>query len=55
LLGAIKIGSRCSIGGYSLLTCGTVVEDGQALKAFTLSPPFSVWKDGRRFKNLHTP
>ena len=50
LLSAIKIGSQCSIGGYSLLTCGTTVENDQALRAFTISPPFSVWKDGRRIK-----
>jgi len=55
LLGVIKIGSKCSIGGYSMLACGTVIEDGQALKAFSLSPPFSIWKDGRRHKEPQTP
>ena len=47
-LGPVSIGSHCRIGGYSLLTAGTVIEPGQTLKAFSLSPPFSRWSDGRR-------
>lgn len=47
-LGPVSIGAGCRIGGYSLLTAGTVVEPGQELKAFALSPPFTTWHDGRR-------
>lgn len=47
-LGSVHIGSGCRIGGYSLLTAGTVVESGQMLKAFSLSPPFTTWRAGRR-------
>jgi len=49
-LGPVRIGSGCSVGGYSLLTAGTIVESGQTLKAFSLSPPFTTWRDGRRAK-----
>lgn len=49
-LGPVCIGDGCSIGGHSLLTAGTVVEPGQTLKAFSLSPPFSIWRNGRRAK-----
>jgi hypothetical protein len=49
-LGPVKIGDTCRIGGYSLLTAGTIVEPNQTLKAFSLSPPFTVWQKGRRTK-----
>lgn len=49
-LGPVRIGAGSRIGGYSLLTAGTVVESGQTLKAFALSPPFTTWRDGRRSK-----
>ena len=49
-IGAVRIGDGCHIGGYSLLTAGTVIERGQALKAFSLSPPFTTWREGRRGK-----
>jgi len=44
----VQIANRCRIGGYALLTAGTVVEPGQTLKAFTLSPPFTTWRTGKR-------
>jgi hypothetical protein len=47
-LGSVKVGDDCRIGGYSLLTAGTVVEPNQSLKAFSLSPPWTVWQKGRR-------
>lgn len=47
-LGPVRVGSGCRVGGYSLLTAGTIVEPGQTLKAFSLSPPFTTWRDGRR-------
>jgi hypothetical protein len=49
-LAPIHIGTRCRIGGYALLTAGTVVGEGQCLKALSLSPPFTVWEEGRRTK-----
>ena len=49
-LGPVQIGKGCRVGGYSLLTAGTIVEPGQTLKAFSLSPPFTTWRDGRRAK-----
>jgi acetyltransferase-like isoleucine patch superfamily enzyme len=49
-LGPVCIGSGCRIGGYSQLTAGTIVEPEQALKAFSLSPPFTTWRAGRRSK-----
>lgn len=49
-LAEIVIGNRCNIGGYSLLTAGCRVNDGEALHAFALLPPFSQWSKGRRRK-----
>ncbi len=49
-LAAIKIGDRCHIGGYALLTAGTEVEAGEVLKAFTLCPPFTRWTASRRVR-----
>lgn len=47
-LARIVVGDRVHIGGYSLLTSGTLVEPNQTLKAFSLSPPFSQWSKSRR-------
>jgi hypothetical protein len=47
-LADIEIGDAAHIGGYSLLTAGSVVEPGEHLKAFSLSPPFTRWSDNRR-------
>ena len=47
-LAPIVIGAHCQIGGYSVLGAGTVVEAGESLKSFTLSPPFTRWSAGRR-------
>jgi hypothetical protein len=49
-LSTICIGHRCQIGGYSLLTAGTTINDGETLHAFSLLPPFSIWQGGRRTK-----
>lgn len=49
-LGKISVGNRCQLGGYSLLTAGCQVEDGEAVHAFALLPPFSRWSAGRRRK-----
>ena len=50
LLAKVEIGDRCHIGGYSLLTAGTKIEKDQTTKAFLLSPPFSVWRSGKRVR-----
>ncbi len=49
-LAEIVIGHRCRIGGYSLLTAGCCVADGEFVHAFALLPPFSHWTAGRRTK-----
>jgi hypothetical protein len=46
----IKIGSGVSVGGYSLLTAGTEIAAGESTRAHLLSPPFTVWRDGKRFR-----
>jgi hypothetical protein len=46
----IKIGSGASVGGYSLLTAGTEIAAGESTRAHLLSPPFTVWRDGKRFR-----
>lgn len=50
-LALINIGNHATIGGYSLLTAGTVISANEATRSFLLSPPFSVWKDGKRVRN----
>jgi acetyltransferase-like isoleucine patch superfamily enzyme len=47
-LADIKIGDGATVGGYSLLTAGTEIAPGETTKASTDSPPFTIWKDGRR-------
>jgi hypothetical protein len=46
----IKIGSGAAVGGYSLLTAGTEIPPGESTRALLLSPPFTVWRDGKRVK-----
>lgn len=48
----IKIGSGAAIGGYSLLTAGTEIAPGESTRAHLLSPPFTVWRDGRRCREV---
>ena len=50
VLAPVKIGDRALVGGYSLLTAGTEVAPDEATRACQLSPPFSLWQDGRRIK-----
>lgn len=50
LLGAIRIGSGAQIGGYSLLTAGTVIAANEQTRAFLISPPGSHWKGGQRVR-----
>jgi hypothetical protein len=46
----IKIGTGASVGGYSLLTAGTEIAAGESTRAHLLSPPFTLWRDGKRFR-----
>jgi len=51
-LAPIKVGSGAMIGGYSLLTAGTEISANEATCAFLISPPFSLWKDGKRIRKI---
>jgi hypothetical protein len=50
LLDTIIIKKNVSVGGYSLLTAGVCIEEGEALNAYTNLPPFCTWKNGKRIK-----
>jgi hypothetical protein len=50
ILATLKIGNRVVVGGYSLLTAGTEISADEATRACQLSPPFSLWKDGKRVR-----
>jgi acetyltransferase-like isoleucine patch superfamily enzyme len=47
-LDKIQIGDRAIIGGYSILAAGTVIGPDESTRAALLSPPFTVWKNGKR-------
>jgi hypothetical protein len=49
-VGPIKIGSGAAVGGYSLLTAGTEIAAGESTRAHLLSPPFTIWREGKRFR-----
>ena len=51
LLARVVIGDQAMVGGYSLLTAGTEIHPGEITRAFLISPPFSVWKDGKRVRS----
>ncbi|WP_211325435.1 acyltransferase [Roseimicrobium gellanilyticum] len=46
----IEIGDRCRIGGYALLSPGSVVDADEEVHICALFPPFTHWKEGRRSK-----
>lgn len=48
VLATVRIGHRCLVGGYSLLTAGTEFPDDEIGRAYLISPPYSRWKDGVR-------
>ncbi|MEI8012818.1 MAG: hypothetical protein WCI27_10150, partial [Candidatus Omnitrophota bacterium] len=50
ILARVIIEDRVTVGGYSLLTSGTILRKNQAIKAFLIAPPFSVWQDNKRVK-----
>jgi hypothetical protein len=51
ILATVTVGNHAMVGGYSLLTAGTRILDGDSTRAFLVSPPFSVWKDGKRIRS----
>lgn len=48
ILAPVTVEENVVVGGYSLLTSGTVLKKDQTTKAFLISPPFNVWKDNKR-------
>lgn len=48
ILAPVTVEENVVVGGYSLLTSGTVLKKNQTTKAFLISPPFNVWKDNKR-------
>lgn len=46
--GAITIGDRAVIGGYSLLTAGVEIAAEEETMGFLRARPFTYWKNGRR-------
>lgn len=54
VLAPIRVGDHAVIGGYSVLTAGTVIAPDECTRAFLISPPFSHWRDGRRVKDVET-
>ncbi|MGH9723183.1 MAG: acyltransferase [Bryobacteraceae bacterium] len=50
VLGAIRIGRGATVGGYSLLTAGTEIPEGESTRACLVSPPFTRWEQGRRVR-----
>lgn len=52
-LAPIVVEDHVVVGGYSLLSAGTVLKANQATKAFLISPPYSVWQDNHRISKAH--
>lgn len=51
----ITVGDGTMVGGYSLLTAGTQIAAGETTHAFLISPPGSVWKNGKRVRSQRQP
>jgi hypothetical protein len=52
IISNITIGERAMVGGYSLLTAGTEISPEEITRAFLISPPFSVWSNGKRVREI---
>ena len=50
LLATVKIGDRCVVGGYGLLTAGTELPPDECSRACLLSAPFTRWRKGQRVR-----
>lgn len=48
ILAPVKIGPRSVIGGYALLTAGTVIAADESTRACLQLPPFTRWQNGQR-------
>jgi len=55
VLARVTVGDRAVIGGYSLLTAGTEISADESTRAFLISPPFSVWRNGKRIRSPGVP
>lgn len=51
----VTVGDGTMVGGYSLLTAGTRIAAGETTRAFLVSPPGSVWKNGKRVRSHEEP
>ena len=50
MIAPIRIGHRALVGGFSAFAAGSEVADDDAPRAFTLSPPFTRWQNGKRVR-----
>ena len=50
-LAPIEIHDRAIVGGYSILSAGTVIREDQTTRAALLSPPFTIWENGKRVQH----
>jgi hypothetical protein len=46
----VGFGAEEMLRGCSLLTAGTEICSDQTTRALLVSPPFSIWKDGKRVR-----
>lgn len=46
----VSIENDVVVGGYALVTTGSIISSGERTKATLLLPPYSVYKNGRRIK-----
>ena len=53
IVAPVSVGKQCVIGGYSVLSPGVRVGEGETLPALYAAPPFLEWKDGRRVRPTH--
>lgn len=50
-LAKIEIGDRVVVGGFSILSAGTIIHSDQTTRAALLSPPFTIWAHGKRVRD----
>ncbi|MBN2360423.1 MAG: hypothetical protein JXR83_13295 [Deltaproteobacteria bacterium] len=55
MIAPIRVGHRALVGGFSAFAAGSEIADDDAPRAFTLSPPFSRWRDGKRVREPRAP
>lgn len=52
IVAPVSVGAGSLIGGYSLLSPGVRVGEGETLPALYVTPPLLEWKDGRRVRPI---